>query len=94
MRAAALSAAPSRRSAILELGRALFDERAHAFLLILGRKQAVENPALEAHALGERRLISAVDALLGGVDGGRAERRDPRGDLERLFDELGGGKYA
>ena len=56
---------------VLELGFALLGERLHAFLLVFGREQRMEDAAFEAHALGERRLIGAVDALLGGVDGRR-----------------------
>ena len=37
-----------RGSAVLEAGRALFEEGAHAFFLVLGGKEAVKEPPLEA----------------------------------------------
>ena len=67
-----------RRLPVLELGRSLLDEGAHAFLLVLGREQRMEDAALEAHAFGERRLVGAVDDLLGGVDRRRATKRRSR----------------
>src|SRR5271166_5923064 len=53
-----------RSSPVLERRRALFDESAHAFLLVFGGEQRMEDAPLEAHAFGERRLVSAVHALL------------------------------
>src|SRR4051794_23923517 len=49
-----------RESAILEVGLALFGEGGHAFLLVLGREGGMEQPALEADTLFQRRLIGAV----------------------------------
>ena len=37
-----------------QFARPLLDEGGHAFLLVLGAEQAVEQPALEADALAER----------------------------------------
>src|SRR5580704_15675486 len=51
-------------SAVLEGGFAFRDERRHALLLVLGRKGRMEEAPFEAHAFGERRLVSAVDRLL------------------------------
>ena len=45
-------------------------------------------PPLEAHALGERRLIGAVDAFLGDHHRGQRQRGDRGGDLQRLLDQL------
>ena len=47
-----------------ELRRAFLDERRHAFLLIVRGEQRLEGAALEADALGERRLESAVHGFL------------------------------
>src|SRR5271156_2797662 len=58
-------------SSIGEIRWPLFDERGHPFLLIGDREQRMENAPLEPHALGERRLIGAVDALLRHHDGGQ-----------------------
>src|SRR6476660_574107 len=58
------SAVPSANLPVLPLRLTLFDERLHAFLLIVGCEQGMENAPLEAHALGERRLERDVDRLL------------------------------
>src|SRR5258707_11121072 len=60
----------SSSSPVLVDRLALLDERGHAFLLVLGGEGRVEEAALEAHALGERRLVGAVDRLLGHQHGG------------------------
>ena len=45
---------------VLELRRLpLVDEGGHAFLLVVDGEQRVEQAALEAHALGEGRLVGA-----------------------------------
>src|SRR5437868_10361947 len=49
---------------MLEGGFALGDEGGHALLLVLGGEGRVEQPALEAHPFGQRRLEGAVDRLL------------------------------
>ena len=60
------AAAQRFASAVLERRRPLLGEGAHAFLLVLGGEQRVEQPPLEPQAFGERGLERAVDALLGG----------------------------
>ena len=53
---------PVLRSAVPEVGFALLGEGGHAFLLVFEvAKSGVEQPPLELHALGERRLVGAVD---------------------------------
>jgi hypothetical protein len=49
---------------MLESRLALFDERAHPFLLILGRKRRVKFAALEQQPFGERRFVRAINASL------------------------------
>src|SRR3954453_12009388 len=56
----------------LPIARPLVDEGGHAFLLVLGAEQAMEQSALEPDARAERKLERGVDHLL-GRDGG--ERR-------------------
>src|SRR6266496_102028 len=52
------------RSAMLERGLALFDERAHAFLLILEPERRMELAPLEQQTFGERGFVCAVDRFL------------------------------
>src|SRR5512146_1694482 len=52
------------RSAVREHRRPLLDERRHAFLLVFGREQRIELPALEPRAFGERGGKAAIDRLL------------------------------
>src|SRR6476661_4030657 len=84
--------APSLTS--LPIARPLLDEGGHAFLLVLGPEQAVEQPALEADALSERHLERRIDHFL---DRNRRERRHGRnalGHLERFLDKARGGNDA
>src|SRR5581483_10301542 len=63
---AARAAGPRGRphaSLVLEGRLALLDEGRHALLLVGDGELRVEHPALEADALGQRRLVGAVDAL-------------------------------
>src|SRR5438067_11569697 len=50
--------------ASLPVARPLFDERHHAFLLVLGPEQAVEQAALEADPLAERDFERGADHFL------------------------------
>src|SRR3546814_13362953 len=61
-------------SGVLEGRLALLDEGRHAFLLVLGREGRMEQPALEAKALGERGLVGAVHRLLSPQIGSTAGR--------------------
>src|SRR5260370_16907117 len=71
------------RSLVLELRLALFHERRHAFLLVLGREQRVEQPPLEEHPFGERRLEGAVDRFLRHHHPGQRELGDLRRPPDR-----------
>src|SRR6267142_4432296 len=73
---------------VTERRLALLDERRHAFLLVLGAEQRVEQPPLEQHAFGERRLVGAVHRLLRHHHRRQREFRDLRGDRERLLKQL------
>ena len=53
-----------RSSPVFERRRPLLDEGPHAFLLVLGGEERVEDAPLEADPLGQRRLVGAVDAFL------------------------------
>src|SRR5690349_16378350 len=70
--------------ASLPVPRALFDEGAHAFLLVLSAEQAVEQPPLEIDALRQRHFEGGVDHFLGGDRGQRRHAGDLAGDLQRL----------
>src|SRR5688572_7888545 len=67
---------PIRILSPLPLRRALVDERAHAFLLVLAAEQAVEQPPLEDDALGKAGLERGVDHLLGRDRRERGHRRN------------------
>ena len=54
---------------VAKLRRALFDESGHAFFLVGGGKQGVEQTALEGHAVGQAALEGLVDGLFGGLRG-------------------------
>src|SRR5699024_9865247 len=79
---------PPRGSAVAELRAAFLDERRHALAPVLGREQGMEDPALESQALGERRLVGAVDRLLDGEGGEAALAGDLRSHGDRLIDQL------
>src|SRR5579862_3221756 len=79
---------PLVKSAILKGGFALLDKGRHALFLVIGREHGVKEPALEAHALRQRRLESTVNRLFRCKNGGARETRDLRGDLERFVQEL------
>src|SRR4051812_31649321 len=64
MKLVSLSLVSMGASAIAEGRLALLDKGGHAFLLVLGRKGRMEQPALEAHPFGEGRLEGAVDRFL------------------------------
>src|SRR4051794_13973933 len=76
----ASSAARTRRahrpSAVAKGGLPLLDEGGHAFLLVLGRKESVEDAAFEFDALGQCGLEGTVHGLLRRSDRGRRERGD------------------
>src|SRR5579885_3269219 len=61
---------PGRGSTVLEPRLALLHEGGHAFFLVLGREEGVEQPPLEVHALGQRRLERTIDGLLRHQHGG------------------------
>src|SRR5690349_17090026 len=75
--------------ASLPVARPLVDEGGHAFLLVLGPEQAVEQPTLETDALAERDFESGVDHFLGRDCGERRHRSDCLGGLERFVDQIG-----
>src|SRR5712691_10012057 len=75
------------RSLVLEVGLALLHERRHAFLLVFGREERVEQPPLEEHPLGERRLEGAVDRFLCHHHRRQRELGDLRGGGERLLEQ-------
>src|ERR1700683_1643417 len=77
-------------SPVLKLRQALLSEGAHAFLLVFGSEQRMEDAPLEAHTLGERRTVGAIDSLLGGVDGRGRKGSDHLADLERLLHQRRG----
>src|SRR5688500_16512949 len=61
--------------------RPLLDEGGHAFLLVVGSEQPVEQPPLEANALGEAHFERGVDHFLGCDRGERRHAGDGRGGL-------------
>src|SRR5580704_10000283 len=73
-----------------ELRRPFLHEGGHAFLLVGCGKQGRKEAALEAEALGERRLEGAVDGFLGGHQGRQRHGCDRLGDLESLLHEACG----
>ena len=75
---------PKARFLILPLRLALLDEGFHAFLLIVGREQRVEDAPLEHHAFRQPRLEGAVDRLLGRQHRRQRHIGDGVGDLHRL----------
>ena len=79
---------------LLEVRAALVEEGVHAFLLVVGGEQRVEQPPLEHHAVGQRRFEGAVDALLGHRHARAAHRADGCGGAERLVEQLVGGHHA
>src|SRR5579872_5682493 len=85
---------PTADLPVLETRRPLLDEGGHAFLLVFGGEERMEDAPLEAHAFGERRLIGAVDAFLGDHHRRQRIAGDRRGGLQRFLDELVGGNDA
>src|SRR4051812_30461206 len=85
-----IAAVLERSLAVLELGLALGQERGHAFVLVLGRKQRMEEVTLERDAVTERHLERAVDRLLGHADARAAEGADRLGGLEGDVEQFGG----
>ena len=59
----------------------LLDEGRHAFLLVFGAEQPVEQAPLEINSLGEAHLERGVDLLLGSDRGERRHRSDELGRL-------------
>src|SRR5262245_1420712 len=78
---------------VLELGLALLDERAHALLLVLGREERVEEPALEEDPFRERHLVGAVHRLLRHHHRWRRVLADRGRGGERLVEERRRGHY-
>src|SRR5688572_11882949 len=70
--------------------RPLLDEGGHAFLLVLGAEQAMEQPALETDALGQAHLERGIDHFLGGDGGERGHAGDRLGGLQRFVEQVGG----
>src|SRR5947208_127538 len=73
---------------ILEDGLSLLEKRGHAFLLVLERELRVEHAALEQHALGERRLVGAVDRFLDHHHDRQRVAGDFLGHRHRLLHQL------
>jgi hypothetical protein len=59
-----------------ELGGAFFHKRGHAFFLVVGGKQCVEQAALKHDAVGQAAFKRFVDRLFGGHDGDAREARN------------------
>src|SRR5205807_3730490 len=68
--------------AALEAGLALVDERAHAFLLVLGREERGEQDRLVGQARAEVALERTVGGVLRGRQRDRALRRQAGRRLE------------
>ena len=77
-------------SAVLEAGGTFLEERAHAFFLVLGGKEAVEEASLEAQAFRKGRLKGALDRLLQRDDGHEGHGGDFGGDLESSWERFFG----
>ena len=73
--------------AVLEVCLALFGERGHAFLLVLGRKKCVEQAPLQLHTLSEPGLEGGVDSFLGGIHREAALGGDGSGHAHGLVDQ-------
>ena len=69
-------------SAVLEAGRTFLEEGTHAFFLVLGGKEAVEEASFEAQAFRKGRFKGALDGFLEGDDGHEGHGSDLGGDLE------------
>ena len=67
---------------MLEAGGTFLEEGTHAFFLVLGGKEAVEEASFEAQAFCERRLKGTLDGFLEGDDGHEGHGGDFGGDLE------------
>src|SRR5947209_18405436 len=67
------------------------DEGGHAFLLVLGPEQAMEQPPLETDALAERDFEGGVDYFLHRDCGERRHGGDRFGGLQRLMEQVGRG---
>src|SRR5262247_3082007 len=65
---------------------ALLDESRHAFLLVLGAEQRVEEAPLEEHPFGEGGFVGAVHRLLRHHYRRQREPGDLRRDGERLVE--------
>src|SRR4051812_17822954 len=69
----------------------LLDEGRHAFLLVLGPEQPVEQAPFEPDALRKRDLEGGVDHLLDGDRGERRHGSDRFCRLHRFVEQLGRG---
>src|SRR5438309_1563520 len=76
--------------ASLPVTRPFLDEGGHAFLLVLGAEQTVEQAALEADPLAERDLERRVDHLLDRDRGNRRHGGNRLRRLERFVEQLAG----
>ena len=70
------------------LGLPLFSEGSHAFFLVIGGKEALEDAALVEETLSKAKLLSLVDALLGHRDGRGRLLCDFRANLDSLRNEV------
>lgn len=77
-----------------EVGRALLHKRAHAFRLVVERKERVEEPPLKPQAVGQAQLVRGVDGFFGQRHDGLGKRRDVAGEGEGAGHEVRGGKDA
>src|SRR3546814_20155481 len=72
----------------LPIGLTLVDESGHAFFLVFGSEETVEQAALIGDALRQRHFEDGVDLLLGPHRRDRRHRRDRPGGFPRLLDQL------
>src|SRR3546814_15179596 len=72
----------------LPIGLTLVDESGHAFFLVFGSEETVEQAALIGDALRQRHFEGGVDLLLGRHRGERRHRRDRPGGFHSLIEKL------
>ena len=71
-----------------KVGLPLFLESGHAFLLVLGSEQRVENLLLVPQSLLEGRLVRSVHSFLSKNCRGQSHRSDLFGNSQGLWQEL------
>src|SRR5574343_103301 len=73
---------------VYKVGGAFVHKSVHAFFLVLGGKQCVEQTALKHHAIVEAALKGAVDRFLGGHDRDLREAADGDGGTQCFVHQL------